>query len=69
MKTNGNDKALESYKIFPVIAWVVTISFSVFVYNITLDLADITRDLQIQTQTLQEQVNTTNILEIGDLEA
>ena len=57
MKTNGNDKALESYKIFPYVAWTVTIGFSLFVYNITTDLVEVTRDLQIQTQQLQETIN------------
>ena len=57
MKTNGNDKALESYKIFPYVAWIVTISFAAFVYNISLELKTVTEDLQMQTKQLQEKVN------------
>lgn len=57
MKTNGNDKALEAYKIFPYVAWGVTVVFAFFVYNITLELKEITQDLQKQTSQLQEQVN------------
>lgn len=68
MKTNGNDKTLESHKIFPYIAWVVTIGFSIFVYNITQELVDVTRDLQQQTQLLQQQVNTP-VDQIKDFEA
>lgn len=56
MKTNGNDKALESYKIFPYVAWGVTLGFAFFVYNLTSELVDITRDLQRQTDVLQMQI-------------
>lgn len=61
MKTNGNDKTLESYKIFPYIAWIVTIVFAVFVYNITVELRDTVHTLQIQTQYLQEAVGVNNL--------
>jgi hypothetical protein len=68
MKTNGNKRVLESHKIFPFVAWGLTIGFSFFVYNITSDLKDITLDLQQQTQVLQEQVNTP-VNEIEDFDA
>ena len=58
MKTNGNDKSLESYKIFPYIAWTITFIFAYFVYTITTDLQMVVRELQVQTQQLQEKVNT-----------
>lgn len=58
MKTNGNDKSLESHKIFPILAWVVTLSFAVFVYNITVELSGIVSDLQRQTDQLEEKANT-----------
>lgn len=58
MKTNGNDKALESYKIFPYVAWLVTIGFAIFVYNITVELQTVTRDLQVQTSILMDKINT-----------
>ena len=58
MKTNGNDKALEAHKIFPYIAWSLTVVFAFFVYNITLDLKEITLELQEQTKQLQIKVNT-----------
>ena len=57
MKTNGNDKALEGYKIFPYVAWALTVIFAIFVYNITMELKAVTEDLQKQTQRLQEKVN------------
>ena len=58
MKTNENDKALESYKIFPYVAWLVTIGFAIFVYNITVELQTVTRDLQVQTSILMDKINT-----------
>ncbi|MFT7644843.1 MAG: hypothetical protein ACI9BF_000504 [Candidatus Paceibacteria bacterium] len=67
MKTNGNDKSLEAYKIFPYIAWTVTFIFAYFVYSITIDLKIVAQDLQVKTQQLQENVNTP-IHEIVDFE-
>jgi len=59
MKTNGNDKALESYKIFPYVAWILTFAFAVFVYNITVELRTVAESLQAQTNFLQERINQT----------
>ena len=58
MKTNGNDKTLEAYKIFPYVAWGLTVVFSFFVYNITMDLKTVTENLQSQTKALELKVNT-----------
>jgi hypothetical protein len=58
MKTNGNDKTLEAYKIFPYVAWGLTVVFSFFVYNITMDLKTVTENLQAQTKALELKVNT-----------
>lgn len=57
MKTNGNDKALESYKIFPFLAWGLTIGFAFFVYNITVELKETTTELEIRTKILQERID------------
>jgi|GEM_PF-668068 len=56
MKTNGNDKALESYKIFPYVAWIITFGFVLFVYNITMELKKVANNLQSQTHFLQQQI-------------
>jgi cell division protein FtsN len=56
-KQSNNDKSLEAYKIFPYVAWGVTIVFALFVYNITMELKAVTDDLQAQTKALQDQVN------------
>jgi cell division protein FtsN len=58
MKTNGNDKSLEAYKIFPFIAWGLTVVFAFFVYNITMELKAITESLEAQSSALQMKVNT-----------
>ena len=58
MKTNGNDKALEAYKIFPYVAWGLTVVFALFVYNIAQELQDVSTELQAQTQQLQVFINT-----------
>lgn len=57
MKIKSNDRSLESYKIFPYIAWIVTLGFSVFVYNITMELKAVAENLQAQTKFLQEQID------------
>lgn len=56
MKTNGNDKVLESYKIFPYIAWILTFGFVMFVYHIAMELRIVAESLQAQTSFLQEQI-------------
>ena len=56
MKTNGNDKALESYKIFPYVAWAVTIGFTLFVYNLVVQLSETINQLQESTQYLTETI-------------
>lgn len=56
MKTNGNDKALESYKIFPFVAWFLVFSFAFFVYQITQELSQVTSELKRQSSTLENLV-------------
>ena len=58
MKTNGNDKALESYRIFPIVAWIVVISFFIFVYSLAMKLQTVADRLESQTLQLQEKINT-----------
>lgn len=57
MKNNSNNKSLEAYKIFPYVAWTLTLGFAIFVYNITVQLTEVTRNLQAQTQFLVDHVN------------
>ena len=58
MKLNNNDKSLESYKIFPYVAWVLTFIFALFVYNITMELKAVADNLEAQTKWLQEKTET-----------
>ena len=58
MKTNGNDKTLESYKIFPFIAWGVTLGFAFFVYTIAMDLKATAQQLRVQTDALEQKAQT-----------
>jgi hypothetical protein len=53
MKTNGNDKTLESYKIFPFLAWILVIGFAFFVYTIAMDLKDTADRLGAQADLLE----------------
>tara|TARA_B100000508_G_scaffold20642_1_gene14067 strand:- start:2103 stop:2333 length:231 start_codon:yes stop_codon:yes gene_type:complete len=67
LKPQKNDRTLESLKIFPLVAWGLTVGFAFFVYNITMELKEVTTDLQAQTQYLQEQINTP-VYKITDFE-
>jgi hypothetical protein len=58
MKTNGNDKAMESYKIFPFLAWALVIGFSLFVYKIAMDLNDVSQRLGHQADVLERYPDT-----------
>ena len=58
MKTNGNDKALESYKIFPFIAWGITLGFAFFVYTIAMDLKDTAQQLGAKADALEQKAKT-----------
>jgi len=58
MKTNGNDKALESYKIFPIIAWILVIGFALFVYKIAMDLNETAKRLGAQADLLEQNAKT-----------
>ena len=55
--TGADSKSLESYKIFPYVAWTVTFGFVFFVYNIALELQTVTENLQRQTSQLQQQMS------------
>jgi len=58
MKKNSHDKTLESHKIFPYIAWVITIGFAFFVYSIAMDLKDTAEQLSAQADLLQQNAQT-----------
>lgn len=49
-KLSGNSRNLESFRLFPFVAWALIIGFSVFVYGITVNLQAAATDLKIQTE-------------------
>ncbi len=67
MKTNGNDKALESYKIFPYVAWILIIGFAFFVYNLTVEVRAAATEIGSRSHSVETKVNT-RINEIEDFE-
>lgn len=49
-------RKLEQYKAFPFIAWTVFIGFTIFVYGITIELNQITQDLNDTALSLEARV-------------
>lgn len=60
MKKTTGKRSLEGYKIFPFIAWGLTLAFAVFVYNITTELQGIAEQLQSQTNRQALQIDNSN---------
>ncbi len=58
MKKSGNDRTLESFKIYPYITWTLIIGFSVFVYNITQKLEAVTETLGAHAQFTEADLST-----------
>jgi len=58
-KTTGK-RSLEKYKVFPIIAWGLTLLFAFFVYNITTELQGVTSQLQTQADQLQVQIDNSD---------
>jgi len=56
MKKRTSDRTLESFKIFPYLAWGVTLFFSYFVFTIIVDLQQTVQQLQTVTQSLETKV-------------
>ncbi|PIW96653.1 hypothetical protein COZ82_03910 [Candidatus Kaiserbacteria bacterium CG_4_8_14_3_um_filter_38_9] len=55
--------ALEKHRIFPYLAWIVVFLFSLFVYNITLELKKTTSNLERRSSKLEAKVNQ-NVLDV-----
>ncbi len=51
------DRTLESFPIFPYIAWGVTFFFAFFVYQIVGELQETTKQLQMQADSIQEMID------------
>ncbi len=57
MKHQGQKRSLESYKIFPYVAWTTSILFAFFVYNIAMELQTVADQLQAQAESLETKAN------------
>ena len=57
-KLSGNTRNLESFRVFPYIAWALIIGFGVFVYGITVQLQAAADELQIHSEFTVNTVKT-----------
>lgn len=55
MQHHRTKRSLESFKIFPYVAWTVTVLFAIFVYNIATELQDTTALLERQVNALEQK--------------
>jgi hypothetical protein len=55
MKKTGNDRTLESFKIYPYVTWGLIIGFAFFVYNITQKLEAVTDELGAYSDYMETQ--------------
>lgn len=55
MAIRRSDRSLESFKIFPYIAWALIIGFAFFVYKINLMVEKITTDIESQSEFIRAQ--------------
>lgn len=53
-KNDSNTRALESYPVFPYLAWTTIFIFAFFVYGIAMELKTVGTRLQDQNQHLQD---------------
>ena len=60
MKHDTGKRSLEGLKVFPYVAWGLTVVFALFVYNITTDLQAVTAQLQQQTQAMEAKIQDNN---------
>lgn len=56
MKQDTGKRSLEGLKIFPYVAWALTIGFAVFVYTITTELQAVATELGQQSRALEAKV-------------
>ncbi len=52
------NNTLESYKIFPYIAWALVIGFALFTYSLTMQLQDELADINSGIERLETKLNT-----------
>lgn len=57
MLQRPSDRKLESFKLFPYVAGVLVVGFSLFVYKLTTELDDNASNLEKQSSSLESKVN------------
>jgi hypothetical protein len=50
------NRSLESFKIFPYLAWALVMAFAVLVYYISVELRAVAQDLSTQSEFIETQV-------------
>jgi hypothetical protein len=60
MKRTFQSRKLESFKLFPYIAWGLIILFVVFVYKLSTALDTKSKELEEQTSSLESKVEVKN---------
>jgi hypothetical protein len=60
MLRRSTDQKLESFKIFPYIAWGLIILFVIFVYKLSTALDTKSEELDKQTSSLETKINVKN---------
>jgi hypothetical protein len=53
---HAKDRRLESFRLFPYVAWILTALFTFFVYQITVELREVSANLELQSEFIEEQV-------------
>ncbi len=56
MKRNSNTRTLESFKVFPYLAWALVAGFCFLVYHISVELRAVAQELNTQSEFLEVQV-------------
>ncbi|MEY2665302.1 MAG: hypothetical protein RLZZ480_407 [Candidatus Parcubacteria bacterium] len=64
MNIGSTGRKLESFRIFPYIAWGLIVVFAYIAYHITTELEAVTKDLDERTTSLEQQVKRGSIDEV-----
>ncbi|MEK7462533.1 MAG: hypothetical protein AAB618_03070 [Patescibacteria group bacterium] len=57
MLPRKTDRKLESFKLFPYLAWGLVVLFVFFVYKLTIELSDNANVLNEQSDSIETKVN------------
>ena len=57
-KVVSNSRNLETFRLFPYIAWALVIAFAFEVYSMTIHLQAVTKEIRAQTAYTEAQAKT-----------